>query len=242
MIQIAIFSDIHGNLLALNAVLADIQSKNIYYKYCLGDLVDFAPWGNEVIELIKNEKIPCLMGNHDERIAFDLPIIPLEKHDAEETANRIVAIKNSKETITEDNKLFLGQLPYFMQLDFKVKHKHWKIQLIHGSMESNEVYLYESEPNSIFEDIFLKTHAQIIVMGHTHLPFIKCIDQKWAINTGSVGRSKKKCKNATYLLLELHEDQIHAEIIQVPFDITAVAHGIKASGIPNFYAEFLLSE
>ncbi|QQD13767.1 metallophosphoesterase family protein [Sphingobacterium sp. UDSM-2020] len=242
MIQIAIFSDIHGNLPALNAVLADIQSKNIYYKYCLGDLVDFAPWGNEVIELIKNEKIPCLMGNHDERIAFDLPIIPLEKHDAEETENRIIAIKHSKETITHENKLFLGQLPYLMQLDFKVKHKHWKIQLIHGSLESNEAYLYASEPNSTFEDIFFKTHADIIVMGHTHLPFIKDIDKKWAINTGSVGRSKRMCKDATYLLVELHEDRIHTEIIQVPFDIIAVAHEIKASGIPDFYAEFLLSE
>lgn len=79
-------------------------------------------------------------------------------------------------------------------------------------------------------------------MGHTHLPFIKDIGKKWAINTGSVGRSKKMCKDATYLLVELHEDRIHVEIIQVPFDIIAVAHEIKASDIPDFYADFLLSE
>jgi hypothetical protein len=53
MIQFAIFSDVHGNLPALTSVLADIQTRNIHYKYCLGDLVDFAPWANEVIELIK---------------------------------------------------------------------------------------------------------------------------------------------------------------------------------------------
>ncbi|KKX52008.1 hypothetical protein [Sphingobacterium sp. IITKGP-BTPF85] len=50
------------------------------------------------------------------------------------------------------------------------------------------------------------------------------------------------CKDATYLLVELHEDRIHVEIIQVPFDIIAVAHEIKASDIPDFYADFLLSE
>lgn len=55
MIQIAVISDIHGNLIALNEVLKDIKNRNISQVYCLGDLVDFAPWGNEVISLIKKK-------------------------------------------------------------------------------------------------------------------------------------------------------------------------------------------
>ncbi|MEI7489572.1 MAG: metallophosphoesterase family protein, partial [Chryseobacterium sp.] len=66
--QIAIFSDVHGNLPALEVVLNDIEERGIDQKFCLGDLVDFAPWGNKVIEKIKSLNIPCLMGNHDERI------------------------------------------------------------------------------------------------------------------------------------------------------------------------------
>lgn len=75
MINIAVISDIHGNLIALNEVLNDIQGKKIDQIYCLGDLVDFAPWGNEVIEMIRSSGIPCILGNHDERIAYDQPII-----------------------------------------------------------------------------------------------------------------------------------------------------------------------
>ncbi|UCA59453.1 metallophosphoesterase [Chryseobacterium rhizoplanae] len=92
MIQIAVFSDIHGNLPALEVVLKDIEQRGIHQKFCLGDLVDFAPWGNEVIERIKTLNIPCLMGNHDERIAFDLPVFPLSRHSEEETEARSVAL------------------------------------------------------------------------------------------------------------------------------------------------------
>jgi predicted phosphodiesterase len=100
MIQIAIFSDVHGNLPALEVVLNDINERGITHKFCLGDLVDFAPWGNEVIEIIKEKNIPCLLGNHDERIAFDLPVIPLSKHSEQETIARFSAIDHSKRYIS----------------------------------------------------------------------------------------------------------------------------------------------
>ncbi|MEJ5091876.1 metallophosphoesterase [Sphingobacterium faecium] len=242
MIQIAIFSDIHGNLPALKAVLADIDARKIKNIFCLGDLVDFAPWSNEVIEAILAKKIPCIMGNHDERIAFDYPIIPLAKHDDQETTCRIQAINHSKKIITAKNKLFLTQLPYSMQFEYKVKTKNWRIQLVHGSLESNEHYLYETTSDTTFEQIFNQTHADILVMGHTHISYIKSIANKWAINTGSVGRSKEESTDATYLLLKLFEDRIEAEIIRIPYDIITVIDAIKASEIPNFYADFLLSK
>ncbi|STQ42505.1 Calcineurin-like phosphoesterase superfamily domain [Ewingella americana] len=69
--QIAVFSDVHANLPALKAVLEDIDARQITEIYCLGDLVDFAPWPNEVIELVRQRQIPTVMGNHDDRVAFD---------------------------------------------------------------------------------------------------------------------------------------------------------------------------
>src|SRR4051812_18015918 len=100
MSLIAIFSDIHGNLPALKAVLDDIDTRKADQLYCLGDLVDFAPWTNEVIELLRSRKIVCIMGNHDERIAFDKPMIPLAKHSPEETKARITAIDDTRKKIT----------------------------------------------------------------------------------------------------------------------------------------------
>lgn len=71
--NIAVISDIHGNLPALQAVLRDITSRQIDRIYCLGDLVNFAPWPNEVIELIRAENIPTLCGNHDLSIGLNKP-------------------------------------------------------------------------------------------------------------------------------------------------------------------------
>ncbi len=108
MQKIAIISDIHGNLPALQAVLKDI---NTVYKadqiYCLGDLTDGAPWHNEVIELIQELNIPTIMGNHDERIAFDYAVHALSKHSLEEHDARLKTINHTKETISPDNKQFL---------------------------------------------------------------------------------------------------------------------------------------
>ncbi|KPH12773.1 metallophosphoesterase [Chryseobacterium sp. ERMR1:04] len=240
--QIAIFSDVHGNLPALEVVLHDIEQRGIHQKFCLGDLVDFAPWGNEVIEKIKQLNIPCLMGNHDERIAFDIPVIPLTKHSEEETAARFLAIDHSKKYITVENKKYLAELPFHVKLNYKVGEKHWNIQLVHSSLESNDTYLYESENDEIFTDLLNDSQADVVIMGHTHLSFKKYFDGQWAINTGSVGRSKEENRLASYVILTLDEERITPEIIQVEYPLEEVCQQIEKSEIPNYYASFLRNE
>ncbi|MGC5746248.1 metallophosphoesterase family protein [Chryseobacterium sp. NFX27] len=243
MIQIAIFSDVHGNFPALEAVLADIVKRGIQQKFCLGDLVDFAPWGNEVVEKIRSLNIPCLMGNHDERIAFDIPVVPLPKHSEEETEARFIAIDHSKKNITERNRQFLSELPFHLKLNFKVGKKHWDIQLLHAGLVSNDTYLYESEGDEVFIRMLEESHSDIVVMGHTHLSFKKYFKTKgWAVNCGSVGRSKEKNRLASYLILTLDEKQISPEIIQIDYPIEETVCGIEESGIPDYYAAFLKNE
>lgn len=240
MIQIAVFGDVHGNLPALEVVLKDIEQRGIHQKFCLGDLVDFAPWGNEVIETIKSLNIPCILGNHDERIAFDLPVFPLSKHSEEETKARFVAIDHSKKNITEENKMFLSELPFHLKLNYKVGNKHWNIQLVHSSLESNDTYLYESENDEVFMNMLEDSKADIMVMGHTHLSFIKQFEnKKWAVNCGSVGRSREENRLASYLLLTLIENEIIPEIIQLEYPLEETARQIEESGIPDYYASFL---
>lgn len=242
MIQIAVFSDVHGNLPALEVVLNDIESRGIQQKFCLGDLVDFAPWGNEVIEKIKTLNIPCIMGNHDERIAFNIPVIPLVKHSQEETEARFFAIDHSKKHITRENKTFLSQLPFHLKLNYKVGQKHWNIQLVHASLESNDTYLYENEPDEVFQNMLKESQSDVIVMGHTHKSFTKYFDGKWAINGGSVGRSREKNRLASYVILTLDEEKITPEIVQLDYPLEEVALEIEKSDIPNYYASFLRNE
>lgn len=243
MIQIAVFSDVHGNLPALEVVLKDIEQRGIYQKFCLGDLVDFAPWGNEVIEKIKSLNIPCILGNHDERIAFDLPVFPLLKHSEEETEARFTAIDHSKKHITEDNKKFLSELPFHLKLNYKTGNKHWSIQLVHSSLESNDTYLYESETDKVFIDMLEDSKSDLVVMGHTHLSFAKQFgNKKWAINCGSVGRSKEENRLASYLILTLDDEKIIPEIVQLNYPLEETARQIEESEIPDYYASFLRNE
>lgn len=242
MIQIAVFSDVHGNLPALEVVLRDIERRGIKQKFCLGDLVDFAPWGNEVIALIDRYNIPCLLGNHDERIAFDLPVTPLSKHSEEETAARLAAIDHSKKNITDEHKAFLSGLPFDLKLHYKIGKKNWNIQLVHSSLTSNDTYIYESEDDQVFSEMLNVSQSDVIVMGHTHISFRKKTDGKWAINAGSVGRSREENRLASYLILTMNEQHIIPEIIQLNYPLEEVARQIENSDIPDYYASFLRNE
>lgn len=242
MIQIAIISDIHANIVALKEVLLDIRSRPVSQVYCLGDLVDFAPWGNEVINLMKETKIPCLLGNHDERIAFNLPIIPLPHHDRIETSNRTIAINHSKEHITIQNKKWLAALPYNIELTYKIGKATKKILLVHASIQSNDEYIYESDSKSEMLKQLQNRSIHVIVMGHTHHSYLQKSGDALLINCGSVGRSKELDRKATYAILSLTEERIDVEIIKVDYPVQNVASAIYESKIPDFYGDFLMKK
>ena len=248
MSRIAIFSDIHGNLPALRAVMEDISERRADQIYCLGDLVDFAPWTNEVIDLVRKSHITCLMGNHDERVAYDLPVIPLHKHSAAETAARVTAINYTKRMIRPDNKKYLAGLPQSLRLTFNVKDALVQVLLVHASPDSNDEYIYEDHPIGQLQQSMEEHSADVLIMGHTHLSYIRELTddnntvQKYAMNCGSVGRSKEDMPLASYLLLDIDEYQIRSEIIKVIYPVSETANAIRLSGIPDYYADFLMTE
>jgi len=245
MSLIAIISDIHGNLPALKTVLDDIKKRNIEEIYCLGDLVDFAPWTNEVIQLIRDSAIPCIMGNHDERIAFDEEIIPVSKHSPEETYARTTAINITKYVITEENKQYLSQLPAEFRLTFEYGGSAKTVLLVHASTNSNDEYIYESHDQDLVRQMLDDNNADVLIMGHTHKSYIKTIHKsghpdKLAINAGSVGRSREGEPLACYLILNPDSQGIHPQIIKLDYPIEETVEAIRKSKIPDFYADFLL--
>jgi len=243
MSLIAIFSDVHGNLPALQVVLEDIEKRKADQVYCLGDLVDFAPWTNEVIETIRDLQIPCLLGNHDERIAFNHEVIPLAKHSQEETQARMVAINYTKNTIKEDCKMYLAGLPAQLKITFKLKGKLFSILLVHGSTRSNEEYIYEDHSLNDIREMLDQAQADILVMGHTHESYIRAIppqdNEQMVINCGSVGRSKEGKPLACYLLIAISDNGVQAELIKLAYPVEKVKKAIQESDIPDFYARFL---
>lgn len=242
MIKIAIISDIHGNMPALNATIKDIDNS---FKadeiYCLGDLVDSAPWHNEVIELLRKREIPTVMGNHDERVAFNQETIALKKHSETETLARFKTIEYSKKSITPSNKKYLQQLPQHI----KIEREGFNLFMTHGSPKDNREYIFENHNKEALIDWFNQTDSQVIITGHTHYSYIRELERnglnRLFINAGSVGRSRETIGGrAVYLQLRIDKKKgVQAQLKQIAYDVTETIHEIIKSPIPNFYASFL---
>ncbi|MDD4994022.1 MAG: metallophosphoesterase family protein [Paludibacter sp.] len=245
MQKIAIISDIHGNLPALRAVIQDIKTVfQADHIYCLGDLTDGAPWHNEVIDTIRELQIPTIMGNHDERIAFNYEVFPLQKHSLEEQKARLKTITHTKNTITDINKEFLSKLPESISL----KYLNACILLVHGSPNNNDEYIYENCDDNFLRNLFEQMNANIIVTGHTHLSYIRHVktnkvgQNNLFINAGSVGRSKEiNGGKAVYLWLTIDDlqNKAHPVLRKIDYNISETISGIRNSYIPDFYANFL---
>lgn len=237
MINIAVISDIHANLPALNAVLDDIREHvRPDHIYCLGDLTDAAPWHNEVITLIRSRNIPTIMGNHDERIAFDLPVLPLQKHSVTEQEARLAAINFTKATIDEGNRRYLAGLPANIRFEAGGR----RFLLVHGSANSNDEYLYENHNEPALLEMLEQHAADVMICGHTHLSYIRPLtgEKKLVINTGAVGRTKEGDGKAAYLWLQIQPDGLQHTIRKVTYNTAATIEGIRNSPIPDFYAAF----
>ena len=240
--RIAVFSDVHGNLPALESLLKAIDASHPDTILCLGDLVDFAPWPNEVIEIIRSRNICTVMGNHDERIANGLEVFPLEKHEPEERLARVRAIEWSRSAVTAANKSFLASLPRSMKLSFGPLERSLGIQFVHASPRSLDEYIYERHSEEDVRSMLLSTSSDVLVMGHTHTPYTRTLagGAGLLVNVGSVGRSKEPSREPSFAMLTLSDAGVETEIHRVAYDRDRTIAAIRESSIPDFYADFLM--
>lgn len=242
--RFAVFSDVHANLPALKAVLLSIEALGIDNIFCLGDLVDFAPWQNECIALIRERKIPVVCGNHDKRVAYNQEVTPLAWHSLSEQNARSSAINYSKSTLSPDNRVYLQALPFSLTVDVGDKHDPYPILFVHASTSSLSEYIYENHPVDDLLNRLHKENVKVIISGHTHIAYIRDIsngNEKFIIaNTGAVGRIKKGQPKATWLEGHFENGALTLKIHETDYDLTEVTTAIISSDIPDYYAENLL--
>lgn len=236
MNSITIFGDIHGNLPALEAVFRDMDARGLANLYCLGDLVGYGTFPNEVVELIRARGIPTLMGNYDQGVGHSSDDCGCAYRTPEAQALGVRSIAWSNAHTTDANKAFLRELP----MQIPVRLGDLSVMLVHGSPRKVNEYLYADRPDSSFERLLDQVEADVLVCGHTHLPYHKVLPSgRHVINAGSVGKPKDHDPRACYVVLHAEGRALSVEFIRVPYDVERAAQAIEAADMPDEFAAML---
>ncbi len=239
-----LLSDVHANRPALEAVLRDVGAREpVAAMYHLGDLVGYAPWPNEVIEMIQAAGIAGVSGNYDTTVAAGYKHCGCRSENAHQEDIAHQSFTWTLAHTSEDSKRFLAGLPF--RMDIRPLGGHCAgptIRLLHGNQVLNTVYVTEDR-----SDEFLHTMAErmgahagdVIAVGHTHKPWHRVVNDVHFVNTGSVGRPKDGDPRAGYVLLDVTEKGVVVEFVRVEYDVEEAARAIVASELPDELAEFL---
>ncbi len=235
--RVAVITDIHANLPALQAALDRIEELGIERIYCGGDLVGYGPHPNEVCELVEQRAIPTIYGNYDYAIARDLDdcgcayITPHDREIGQRSVEWTLA------NTARSAKDFMRDLPFDVRFDVGGKPVH----LVHGSPRKVNEYLFEDKPASLFERLAAAEDANALVFGHTHKPWIRDFGGVLFVNCGSVGKPKDGDPRGAFAVLTAGADGVEAAIERAPYDAHAVAAEVRTAGLPGEFADKLLA-
>ncbi|MDX1934683.1 MAG: metallophosphoesterase family protein [Capsulimonadales bacterium] len=237
--KIAILSDIHANLPALQTVADHIAHSHYDAVYCLGDIGGYASRPNEVQELLAGKGWPTVLGNYDEGVGFQRDDCGCHYVKPFDIAMSNVSFLWTRERTTDPNKAWLRELP--REIRFEADGR--RVLLCHGSPRSTTEYLFENR-----SDGFLKqftpggnddAQADIIVFGHTHVPFHRVVEGIHFVNSGSVGRPKDGDPRAGYCVLTLENGSLSTEQVRLAYDVEAAARSLVEEGLPEYFADYL---
>ncbi len=213
--EIGIIADIHANVVALDSVLQKLESCDEIL--CAGDVVGYYPYFNEVIEILREERIYSVIGNHDYAVLTG-------DHSNLDTYGKI-SVNFTRKRLEEKNKEWLDSLPYQLQTDY--------FNIYHGtpadSIDAIFVYIFPTFP---LIDKILEEEGKNVIVGHTHIQF----ERKHAkqnlklVNPGSVGQPRDGDSRAAYAIFDTEKEEFRLE--RVGYDINEVYFAVHNSGLP----------
>jgi putative phosphoesterase len=238
MPRVAVITDIHANLPALQASLRRIDELGLDAVYCGGDLVGYGPHPNEVCSLMAERAIPTIYGNYDYAIARDLEdcgcayVTPHDRELGQQSVDWTLAHTDKA------SKGYMRDLPF--DLRFTVGES--AVHLVHGSPRKVNEYLFEDKPARLYDRLAAAEEADVLVFGHTHKPWVHEYGGVLFVNCGSVGKPKDGDPRAAFAVLEASPagGRVQVEIERVEYDAPAVAREVAAAGLPDEFAEKLV--
>jgi len=238
--KIFIISDIHANSYALESALN--RDSNYDYLIFVGDSVDYGPNPREVVDWLKNNADVLVMGNHDNAVAWNMDCGCGEKtHELSVYTREEISLK----LLDEDQIKFLRELP----LKRMIEVDGVKFYIVHGSPRNPLYdYVYPSLPNNeltrlLFEKTSVgdlrKINVDFLILGHTHIPMIKVVNETRIINPGSVGQPRDGIPRASFGILDTETKEF--KIIRVKYSLEKAISDVKKLKLDKKFETWIIS-
>jgi putative phosphoesterase len=232
MMKLAFISDIHGNRIALEAVLKDVKEKGVDQIIILGDLCFRGPEPKKSLDIVRELNAQVIKGNADEWVVRgirlgEVPDAALEimQREREWTLSQL----------NQEDVAYLNNLP----TEVYVNYCNYKIHAFHATPTSLfPIVSPEDSDEHIIEKI-IKKEADLYIYGHIHRSYIRYVRGKCVINTGSVGMPFDGIPQAAYALVELNKESIKTGLIRVKYNVEKSIQLLEQNDYPN--KEFLKS-
>jgi putative phosphoesterase len=252
--KIVLFSDIHANLPALEAFFASVDQQKPDAIYCLGDLVGYNTWPNEVINKIRSRHIPTIAGNYDFGVGRSSDDCGCAYKTEEEKANGKVSISYTNQVVRDEERDYLRTLPAHIRVEFQLNQDKLNLLFVHGSPRRVNEYLFEDREEKSLLRIMQEADADIMCFGHTHKPYHRVLPSvpdtpahyRHAINIGSVGKPKDGDPRGCYVLLHINDhsttldkDSVRVDFVRFEYDVEKAAKAVEGSPLPQAFADAL---
>lgn len=258
--KIALLSDVHANLPALEAVLAHVALRGeVDATYHLGDLVGYAPWPDETVARIRDAGITGVAGNYDSTVASGYVHCGCRYEDPAQEALSHLSYAWTLEHTSPETKRWLGALPFRLDLRPLGGHRAGPtLVLVHGAPTLNTLYWTEDRTDDFCLKMAERVGARpgdLLAFGHTHVPWHRVVEGIHFVNTGSVGRPKDGDWRAGYVVVTVEEAvdgagaatgptgtgeaALTVEFVRVEYDLARARAGILESSLPDAFAEYL---
>lgn len=225
--RIAVIGDVHGNLPALRAVLDDAAGIGADALYCVGDVVGRGPHPNEVVEELRRLEVPTVQGNWDEAVGMDREQTGSAWTTAEAESAGDASMRWTAETMTEENRAWLRQLPATLRVTVAGRSAYF----FHGSPLRENEYLWADRPSRVFARIASDEADDLFCFGHTHEAWHRVVGQAHFVACGSVGCGTDGDARARYAVIYIGEPEIAVGFRSVDYDHVAVVRDMAAKGL-----------
>ena len=221
----AVITDVHANLPALLAVFAELDARGISAVFCCGDIVGYGPWPNEVVETLRARGVTAIRGN------VDRDVLRFERRKKKLRARRhpdkFRTLEYSAERLSDEARAYLAELP--SELGVAVGRR--RLLLVHGSPTGATDPVLPDAPDDVLRRHLDETGSNIVVCGHTHLPFVRRIGQRLFVNAGSCGRPSDGDSRACVAVVTLGP-RARAEVVRVAYDVERVVEAVATCYLP----------